>query len=465
MVAAGFVTDPHMVGALVDACVQAASAGERDVGLRLLRAAAERAWWAGLGPEVRTRISTAARCIATEQEGPALLSILAMTDPEGSNAALRRLAARRAPMLGGPETAFAVGSALHFSGAFDRSASYLAEAITELRLQGRVWLLPEALALQAWNGIYVHDLSAAAAAADEAVFMAKNLGQPVWEAMGTNTVAIIHALRGETTDAESFLGRAESLALPIGARAVLADAQLTRAIIAFSGGNYDRAFEHLERTFDPHNPAHHYIRSAWRVGELAEAAVHAGRVDEARARLFAVREWSADQTAPKRLHVGLLYAAALLANNDEAESLFEGALDQDLTSWPLYRARLLLQYGMWLRRRRKFNQARMPLRAARDSFAALGATVWERRARQELRASREKQYNAPEAQFELTEQELQIAGMAAQGLSNRDIGACLYISPRTVGSHLYRIFPKLGVASRTQLSMVLGDRQPTDVAS
>jgi DNA-binding CsgD family transcriptional regulator len=464
MIVAGLIADAYTIDSLIDAAAHAASAGERDLGLRLLRAAAGRSWWAGLAPEVRIGISTAARSVAKGQEDPALMSVLAMSDPEGSNGALRRLALRTPPTAGEPETAFALGTALHFFGAFDRSASYLAEAIPELRRQGRMWLLPEALALQARNGIYVSDLSTAAANAEEAVLLARNLRQPVWEAMGTNTVAIVHALRGETTDAESFLAIAESIAVPIGARAVLTDAQLTRAIIALSAGNYGEAFEHLQRTFDPDDPAHHYLRSAWRLGELAEAAVHAGRVDEARAHLVTVSR-IADETAPKRLRMGLVYAGVLLANNDEAETLFEEALDQDLTSWPLYRARLLLQYGMWLRRRRKINQARMPLRAARDSFAALGATVWERRARQELRASREKQHNGPEARYELTDQELLIAEMAAKGLSNRDIGKCLYISPRTVGSHLYRIFPKLGVASRSQLSMALANRQVIEVAS
>jgi ATP/maltotriose-dependent transcriptional regulator MalT len=162
--------------------------------------------------------------------------------------------------------------------------------------------------------------------------------------------------------------------------------------------------------------------------------------------------------------VGFLHARALLADNDEGEKLFQEALNEDLASWPLYRGRLQLQYGIWLRRQRKMSQARMPLRMSRDSLEALGASLWAERAREQLRASREKQHNGSEARLELTEQELQIAEMAAQGMSNREIGHRLYISPRTVGSHLYRIFPKLGVASRAQLSVVLDGRQTNALA-
>jgi DNA-binding NarL/FixJ family response regulator len=102
-------------------------------------------------------------------------------------------------------------------------------------------------------------------------------------------------------------------------------------------------------------------------------------------------------------------------------------------------------------------ESRTPLRAARDAFDALGAEAWGERARQELRASGEtSRHRTPEARDELTPQELQIAQMAAQGLTNREIGQQLYLSHRTVGSHLYRVFPKLRITSRGQLAGALG---------
>jgi ATP/maltotriose-dependent transcriptional regulator MalT len=251
---------------------------------------------------------------------------------------------------------------------------------------------------------------------------------------------MVAAFRGESESAESLLREAEAIALPLGASAVLSDIQGARAVIALGGGRYDEAFEHLQRTFDPHDPAHHPFRSSWRIGEYAEAAVHAGRLDQARTKL-ATTEALAELSRSPRLQIGLLYARPLLANDDDAETHFQAGLSANMTLWPIYRARLLLEYGTWLRRRRRIAEARMPLRAARDALHALGAAPWAARAQQELRASRETRLHNPDAWTELTEQERQIARLAAEG---------------TVGSHLYRIFPKLGIASRTQLPAVIG---------
>ena len=139
-------------------------------------------------------------------------------------------------------------------------------------------------------------------------------------------------------------------------------------------------------------------------------------------------------------------------SRSEATALYAAALDADLTSWPFARARLQLALGSWLRRHRRVAESRAPLRAARDAFDALGIVPWGERARQELRASGESsRRRAPDARDELTPQELQIAQMAGEGLSNREIGQQLYLSHRTVGSHLYRVYPKLGITSRAEL--------------
>jgi DNA-binding NarL/FixJ family response regulator len=140
---------------------------------------------------------------------------------------------------------------------------------------------------------------------------------------------------------------------------------------------------------------------------------------------------------------------------DDEESHQEG-LSSSVASWPCYRGRLLLSYGSWLRRHRRVAESRAPLRAAREIFDGLGFAAVAERARQELRASGEtSRKRTPEAWSELSPQELQIAQMAAQGLSNREIGQKLFLSHRTIGSHLYRLFPKLGITSRGQLGSAL----------
>jgi DNA-binding CsgD family transcriptional regulator len=114
--------------------------------------------------------------------------------------------------------------------------------------------------------------------------------------------------------------------------------------------------------------------------------------------------------------------------------------------------------GEWLRRQRRTAESRAPLRAARDAFDALGVAPWCERARQELRAAGETSRRRARGTLDvLTAQELQIVQMAAEGLSNREIGQKLYLSHRTVESHLYRAFPKLGITSRAQLLRVVGN--------
>jgi DNA-binding CsgD family transcriptional regulator len=144
----------------------------------------------------------------------------------------------------------------------------------------------------------------------------------------------------------------------------------------------------------------------------------------------------------------------MLADEDQAEAELAAALGADLEAWPLARARLLLEHGAWLRRTRRPVAARQPLRTAAELFGYLGIGGWVSRARAELEATGEaSRESRPGAR--LTPQEWQIAKMAAAGLTNREIGEQLLISRRTVGSHLYHLFPKLAVSTRSQLAAAL----------
>ena len=131
-------------------------------------------------------------------------------------------------------------------------------------------------------------------------------------------------------------------------------------------------------------------------------------------------------------------------------------MESDLRRLPFMYARLLLAYGTWLRRQRRVTESRAPLRAARNAFDALPAIPWGERARRELRAAGESSRRRVSDPAErLTAQEVEIASLVAQGMTNREIGRQLFLSPRTVGSHLYRIFPKLGVTTRAQLGTAM----------
>jgi len=200
----------------------------------------------------------------------------------------------------------------------------------------------------------------------------------------------------------------------------------------------------------------------WTLADLVDAAMR-GDGDLGLVRGF-VAEWSqiAASTKALELEVQLNYARAILATDDRAGQHFQALLTSTGQTWPFFTARGQLVYGEWLRRQSRPVESRAPLREAAQTFEALGHVRFADRARRELRASGERaSRGVPETWAQLTPQELQIAELAADGLSNREIGERLYLSHRTVGSHLHRLFPKLGVTSRTQLPEALEPQSDT----
>jgi len=151
--------------------------------------------------------------------------------------------------------------------------------------------------------------------------------------------------------------------------------------------------------------------------------------------------------------VGINYARAVLA---ETEDGYVSALAfGDLSQWPFEQARLRFAYGVWLRRQRRVGDARGQLRAATEVFTSLGALPWAQRADAELRASGERVERQPDVRQSLTPQELQITALVTDGLTSKQIAGRLFLSARTVDSHLYRAFRKVGVSSRAELTKVL----------
>ena len=164
-------------------------------------------------------------------------------------------------------------------------------------------------------------------------------------------------------------------------------------------------------------------------------------------------------TASPRLEQLIGRARGILAEPAKAGAYFGKALaDPAGEQWPFERAQLRLDYAEWLRRRRRINDAKPVLTEALGTFRRLGARSWAPRAQAELRASGVAVTGAAgerDALAELTPQQRQIVRLASDGLTDREIGDRLFLSPRTVGSHLHRSYPKLGVASRHQLRDVI----------
>jgi DNA-binding CsgD family transcriptional regulator len=235
----------------------------------------------------------------------------------------------------------------------------------------------------------------------------------------------------------------------------MAFAQFGKVLAALAAGRHADAYTDSERLFDPADSAYHPVISSWVIADLAEAAAHIDRFDAARERVAQVEAMTGGEPGAWVALI-LRHARALVAEPAQAGERFHEALASDLTRWPFQRARIQLAYGQWLRRQRRVAESRAVLRAARDTFDALGCAPWSTQARRELRASGERsRRRVPEARDQLTAQELQIAQLAADGLTNREIGHRLFLSHRTISTHLYRVFPKLGITSRAELAAAL----------
>jgi DNA-binding CsgD family transcriptional regulator/tetratricopeptide (TPR) repeat protein len=426
--------------------------GDLDLAMRILWGAGMRCFWAEPGPEARQHLLDVADSLPLDEHDPRLIAILAYVAPiERGKAVAAGLMELAGQTGGNPEVERFLGSAALQIGAFELSARFSASAAAGLRAQGRLGLLARALAVHACSATRLGNLDVALPAAEEAAGLAKETNQTFMYGFALSAQAEIAALRGQYAEAAELIAEAEQVALAAGARPVLATVQLARGLAALGEGRHADAFADLHRVFDLTEPSYQLALRCYLIADLTEAAIRCGQEEAART-IIRRLEKEAQQTGSPSLHIGLRYARAALASDDDAEKLFLAALAGDLTGWPLERGRLHLAFGEWLRRHRRAAESRVHLRAARETFDALGLIPWSERARSELRAAGETSpRRTPDAREQLTPQELTIAQLAAEGLTNREIGQRLYLSHRTVSTHLHRIFPKLGITSRADL--------------
>jgi DNA-binding CsgD family transcriptional regulator len=458
--------DPGIDGELATVLAlveQARSAIDHDdaaLALGLLTAAAANSFWADRSAETHDAIKAEALRVDVNAEDPRLLAILAYIAPaEDVSDVVDQLAHWAGDLTLAPEELQMLGGAAFIVCAHELATNYLTASIDRLRAQGRLERLAQSLVMRAWCEIHLGRWDVAAPDAEEALGLSQETAQPIWEAGARVAQAWLAAVRGQPDLAEQLAAAAESVVVPAGSKAVFSVVELTRGVSALVAGRHTDAYQHLRRMLTPGDLANHRMTSAWAVANIAEAAAYSGSTDEAR-ELVATLERAGERRNSTVFSRVVSHAHAVLADDEAAEGLFTTALSGELAKTSFDRARLELAFGIWLRRRRRVVEARDLLRAARATFDALGALPWGDRARQELRATGESsQRRAPDARDQLTPQELQVAQMAAEGLSNREIGQKLYLSHRTISSHLYRIFPKLGISARSELAAVLaGER-------
>jgi DNA-binding CsgD family transcriptional regulator len=293
----------------------------------------------------------------------------------------------------------------------------------------------------------------AACTAEEGRAWGEELGYRLLARCGVYCSALLAAARGDEETAEALADELTAWPAPRAVRLLEDFAHRVRGLAALGRGDFEDAYRELSAVsqaggFAPYAPVGLAVAM-----DLVEAAMRTGRRREATAHVAAM-ERSAIFTGRPKLALVRAGSAALVASGEEASRCFERALAvPGAERYPFERARVQLAYGEHLRRSRATNASRVQLTAALQTFEELGARPWATRASSEVRATglTHRGGAGDRGIGALTAQEHRIAMLAASGLSNKQIGSRLYLSPRTVGAHLYRVFPKLGISSRAAL--------------
>lgn len=278
-------------------------------------------------------------------------------------------------------------------------------------------------------------------------------------AVAQHTRAAVAALRGDREEArriaDDLLGRldlASCVALEVGVRTAVAD--------SWYGEDELARYQHLRSAFRPDGHPRHLRLSVRALAPAVSTALRCGLPDEGRTLLAGV-EAALPGTPGTYQTMVITYARALLAGDEETDRLFRAVVDDPAhRPWAFELANARLDHGRWLQRHRRIPEARHQFVSALQTFERLGTQPWVDATRIELQLAGGAPDSDTTVWSSLTGQERHVVRLAARGLTNRQIGESLFLSPRTVGVHLYNAFPKLGVTTRRQLDHVVRRLDP-----
>jgi DNA-binding CsgD family transcriptional regulator len=450
--AASRAGSPAAATALVTA---AAEDVERQAPLEAAALLAEGSWYAlfAYGPARALELARRARRLSGDEDGGVTLITRARLGDalqwNGRYAEARREWLQAAAIRTPPEPRLLCTrtNALLRAGELRAARESAYAAAARARDAGDGAMLRDALTFQVLSEIHLGLLREAFVSAKEveAAAGAALSGDRV-EALGL--LAWVEALLGDEASCRSRIAAALAAAADVG---FTPSRGMAAGLLALAAGRYDEAVEELETRLSGTPPPAAALALRPFLDALVEACVRSGRHQRAQELVDAVFEASVATAQPR--YAAVAFRMRALTAGEFAD--FDSALEQH-RAWGnrFEEGRTRLVYGEALRRAKRRKEAREQLSAARSAFAAVGAKVWERRARDELRAAGARIPRTASGAA-LTAQEERIAALVAEGLSNKEIAARLVLSTKTVEGHLRNAFEKLEVTSRTQLARAL----------
>jgi len=383
-------------------------------------------------------------------DDPRALFLIAVTQPlERGDELLDRILHLPSLDTGDAQVSWQLGYALNMCGEIEVGARLLQRAVDLLSAESDTTLLPHALMGLSWMKILQGRFVDAQADIEQAAGFAVDLDDPHLASATQAAAAWYRSIDGIHPDFQAILEPRPG-APAVQSRIILTTTTVADGMAAFVNGDHQRALATLSRVTDPDRPEFHLMFSVISAPDAAEAAIMLHDRPEAERRASAVDEIARSWHAPVVLATQR-YLHMLLAADDHPDEV-RADLARERLPMPYLHARAEHLVGTRLRRSRRITEARVHLRTAFEQFRTLGAAKWAERCRDELRATGDRMTGEPASGHHvLTPQELRISELAATGLTNRQIAQQLFLSPRTVGAHLYAAFPKLGVTERGQL--------------
>jgi DNA-binding CsgD family transcriptional regulator len=405
------------------------------------------------------------------RDAGALLQALGLV-PVGNGAEAGPLLDRSAHFLletdpfGAPAEVFAFGAqCAMWLGRYDLAEQVITRQLDALRGAAAIGRMPFLLAIRAHLTFRLGQWARAVAAADEAVALARQTGQPPQVAFGLAVLATVEAARGQSEQALAHAREAHAIVDQLGGGPLRIYTAAALGFAAVASEQLQEALDHLRlaaKTVEELGGGEPAMMQF--DGELLELLARMDQREEAERRLRWFEE-AAEATGSVWSKAVAERARGQLAPDGAFAEHFERALAwhaQDRQPFP--EARTRLAFGQRLRRAGERTASREQLTAASEAFERLGAERWVGRAQAELKASGQtlRKRSMPDSE-QLTPSELQVALRVAEGLTNREVAAAIFLSPKTVEHHLSSIYRKLGIRSRTELARRMAESAPEPI--